>query len=102
LTVEISGLVGAAAGAPETFEWRADRPIALVVVRSGIDGDDVAFQVGPMSQGVGRGASVGDGSGIRYIAFCYDTEPDAVGAPRGDASPRPSILARLRPAASAS
>ena len=43
-----------------------------------LDGDDVSFQVGPLSAGNGVGALVGDGAGIRYIAFCYDAEPDAV------------------------
>jgi hypothetical protein len=73
LTVEISGLDSPAAGVPQEFAWRADRPIALVIVRSGIDGDDVTFHVGPALDGVGVSA-VGDGSGIRYVAFCYDAE----------------------------
>ena len=76
VTVTISGLGGAAAGAPDTFDWEADRPIALVIVRAGIDGDDVAFHVGPASAGSGAGALIGDGTGIRYIAFCYDAEPE--------------------------
>ena len=78
LTVTISGLGDAAAGAPDTFDWTADRPIALVIVRAGLDGDDVSFHVGPASTGSGIGALVGDGTGIRYIAFCYDAEPDPV------------------------
>jgi hypothetical protein len=77
LTVEISGLGSPVAGVPDSFEWEADRPIALVIVRSGIDGEDVAFQVGPSSFGTGRGAAVGDGTGIRYVAFCYDAAPSA-------------------------
>ena len=81
LTVEISGLGSPVAGIPDSFEWEADRPIALVIVRSGIDGEDVAFQVGPSRFGTGRGAMVGDGSGIRYIAFCYDAAPSQVAAP---------------------
>ena len=72
LTVQISGLGASAAGVPESFIWQADRPIALVIVRSGIDGDDVAFISGPAIAGEGRSAGVGDGSGIRYVAFCYD------------------------------
>jgi hypothetical protein len=74
LTIEISGLSPASAGAPQAFEWKADRPIALVIVRSGLDGDDVTFQVGPARSGSGLGARVSDGTGIRYIAFCYDAE----------------------------
>ena len=76
LTVEISDLCAAAAGVPESFSWRADRPIARLIVRSGIDGGDVNFLVGPAVEGQGRSAGVGDGSGIRYVAFCYDAEPE--------------------------
>jgi hypothetical protein len=78
LTVTISGLGDAAAGAPDTFDWTADRPIALVIVRAGVDGDDVSFHVGPARAGSGAGTAVSDGSGIQYIAFCYDAEPDPV------------------------
>jgi hypothetical protein len=53
----------------------------LVVVRSGIDGEHVEFSVGPSRRGVGRGAPVGDGTGIRYIAFCYDAAPDTAARP---------------------
>jgi hypothetical protein len=81
LTVEISGLCSAAAGVPESFGWRANRPIALVIVRSGIDGDDVNFLVGPAVAGQGRSVGVGDGSGILYVAFCYDAEPERAFAP---------------------
>jgi hypothetical protein len=77
LVVEIRGLGSPVAGIPDSFEWEADRPIALVIVRSGIDGEDVAFQVGPSRFGTGRGAGVGDGTGIQYVAFCYDAAPDA-------------------------
>jgi hypothetical protein len=77
LVVEIRGLGSPVAGIPDSFEWEADRPIALVIVRSGIDGEDVAFQVGPSRFGTGRGAGVGDGTGIRYVAFCYDAAPGA-------------------------
>lgn len=78
LTVRIAGLGSASAGAPATFEWSADRPIALVIVRSGANGDDVSFRVGPLETGTGFGALVSDGDGIRYIAFCYDAAPEAV------------------------
>ena len=76
LTVTISGLGDASAGAPDTFDWTADRPIALVIVRAGVDGDDVSFTIGPARAGSGVGTALSDGSGIRYIAFCYDAEPD--------------------------
>jgi hypothetical protein len=87
VTIEISGLGSPTAGAPDTFEWKADRPIALVIVRSGIDGEEVTFEVGPSERGVGRGGPVGDGSGIRYIAFCYDAPSarPAVGIPSASA-----------------
>jgi hypothetical protein len=86
LTVEISGLGASTAGVPESFTWQADRPIALVIVRSGIDGDDVAFITGPAIAGEGRSAGVGDGSGIRYVAFCYDEIEKGSGS--DDAGPR--------------
>jgi hypothetical protein len=104
LTVEITGLGSPVAGIPDSFEWEADRPIALVVVRSGIDGEDVEFSVGPSRRGVGRGASVGDGTGIRYIAFCYDAAPDSVLRPatrdrEGAAAPAGPPVDDLEPAA---
>jgi hypothetical protein len=77
LTVEIRGLGSPVAGVPDSFEWEADRPIALVIVRSGVDGEDVTFQVGPSRFGSARGTGVSDGSGIRYVAFCYDAIPSA-------------------------
>ena len=51
LTVTISGLGDPSAGAPDTFDWTADRPIALVIVRAGVDGDDVSFNIGPARAG---------------------------------------------------
>jgi hypothetical protein len=81
VTIEISGLGSPVAGIPDSFEWEADRPIALVIVRSGIDGEDVDFQVGPSRYGTGRGAAIGDGTGIRYVAFCYDAPVVAERAP---------------------
>ena len=72
LSVEISGLGSPVAGVPDLFEWQADRPIALVIVRTGIDGEDVSFDVGPAQHGIGRSSGANDGSGIRYVAFCYD------------------------------
>ena len=88
LTVVISGLDDAAAGAPHTFDWRADRPIALVIVRAGVDGEDVSFEVGPRISGRGTGPLVGDGSGIRYVAFCYDAEPERERVATGSFRPR--------------
>jgi hypothetical protein len=81
VTVEISGLGSPVAGIPDSFDWEADRPISLVIVRSGLDGEDVAFQVGPTRFGTARGAAIGDGSGIRYVAFCYDAAPGEVAVP---------------------
>ena len=114
LTVEISGLGSPVAGIPDSFEWEADRPIALVIIRSGIDGEDVDFAVGPSRHGIARAAAVGDGSGIRYVAFCYDAVPDAVArrvavaephvapapAPAPVLVPAPATPARRRLAAS--
>jgi hypothetical protein len=79
-TVEIRGLGSPAAGVPESFEWTADRPIALVIVRAGLDGEDVQFHVDPGISGRAQGSLVGDGSGIRYVAFCYDAPVEAPGA----------------------
>ena len=93
VTVEISGLGSPVAGVPDSFEWEADRPIALVIVRSGVDGEDVAFQVGPSRFGMGRGATIGDGTGIRYVAFCYDAAPnDVASVPAPSARPAPAAL----------
>jgi hypothetical protein len=80
LTVTISGFGSSDAGAPASFEWQADRPVALVIIRAGLDGDDVSFEVGPLTSGRGP-ASIGEVTGIRYIAFCYDSEPEPVLAP---------------------
>ena len=52
-----------------------------MIVRSGIDGDDVNFLAGPAIAGQGRSAGAGDGSGIRYVAFCYDAEIERASAP---------------------
>jgi hypothetical protein len=104
LTVTITGLGDTPAGAPNLFNWESDRPIALVIVRAGVDGDDVSFHVGPSLAGSGIGTLVGDGAGIQYVAFCYDAEPDpvAVSLPAIPApSERPSVLARLLQAGAA-
>ena len=102
LSIEIAGLEPsgrAGTAAPHqthrraTFAWRSDRPVALVIVRSGSDGEDVSFRTGPLEAGVIDPATLRKG-GIRYVAFCYDTEPDAVTAPTGADAPA-SILAQL-------
>jgi len=93
LTVEISGLGSPVAGVPDSFEWRADRSVALVIIRSGIDGEEVGFQVGPARSGTGRGASLGDGTGIRYVAFCYDAAPVAAVAAQPAPAPEPVATA---------
>jgi len=80
LSVEISGLGSSVAGVPDLFEWTSDRPIALVIVRTGIDGEDVSFHVGPARHGIGRSTGPGDGSGIRYVAFCYDAPVETLEA----------------------
>jgi hypothetical protein len=82
LTVTISGLAsgnGSADGA-DVFEWTANRPVALVIIRAGAEGDDVSFVVGPLTAGTAR-AVARDASGIRYVAFCYDSEPEPIGDP---------------------
>jgi hypothetical protein len=94
LTVTISGLSDAAAGVPDTFNWESDRPIALVIVRAGIDGDDVSFHLGPANAGHGLGTVIGDGTGIRYVAFCYDAEPDPVVVSRPAPRDIPAALGR--------
>jgi len=98
VTVTISGLGDPAAGVPDTFDWQSDRPIALVIVRAGVDGDDVSFQVGPTTTGRGIGTLVGDGTGIRYVAFCYDAEPDpvAVAVPAHPVAAAAAALAPVR------
>jgi hypothetical protein len=79
LTVHISGIGSPVAGVPDSFAWNADRPIALVITRAGVDGEDVRFQVGPARQGAVDGSSLADGSGIRYVAFCYDAASHKAG-----------------------
>jgi hypothetical protein len=94
LTVTISDLGSPVAGVPDSFTWEADRPVALVIIRSGIDGEDVRFQVGPAHAGRGRGAGPGDGTGIRYVAFCYDSAPAPVAKP----APAPIVALQAIPA----
>ena len=99
VTIDISGLGSPVAGPPDSFEWEADRPIALVIVRSGVDGEDVSFDVGPNRRGVGRVSGIADGAGIRYVAFCYDA-PAVAGVAVPAAAPAPVIAAIVaKPAA---
>lgn len=77
LTVELGVLGARATGDADAIQWSADRPVALVIVRSGADGEDVAFDLGPARAGVARAAGSADG-GIGYIAFCYDAPPSPV------------------------
>jgi hypothetical protein len=101
LTVEISGLGAPAAGVPASFSWSADRPIALVIVRAGIDGEDVSFEVGPSTSGVGGAPGVADGAGIRYVAFCYDAPIEGAVRPQAVAAAAGSVTVR-RPVDSSS
>ena len=78
LTVELGVLGARATGDAEAIQWSADRPVALVIVRSGTDGEDVAFDLGPARAGVARAAGSPEDGGIRYIAFCYDAPPSPV------------------------
>jgi hypothetical protein len=101
LSVVISGLGNAEPAEPETFQWWADRPLALVITRSGVDGDDVEFETGPIRWGAGIHRPGAD-HGIGYIVFCYDTEREAIAAPRSakPSTPVAAILARMLRSAS--
>jgi hypothetical protein len=85
-----------------TLDWRSDRPVALVIVRSGTGGQDVAFHVGPALAG-STVAPAADGSGLQYVAFCYDvpieaepsTEPSSL-APEPTAMPTTAPAPRRR------
>lgn len=94
LSVVISGLDTADEGRPEMFQWWSDRPVALVITRSSGDGGDVAFTKGPVRWGTGI-RRPGDG-GIKYIAFCYDTDRQTAVTKGSNARPAvATILARL-------
>jgi hypothetical protein len=84
LSVEITGLAddGLRGGSRTagTFEWRADRPVALVIVRSGADGNDVSFVTGPVAAGSLVRENVQRARSAGYIAFCYDVETDSPAA----------------------
>jgi len=76
LSVEISGLVADGVNGPATFDWRSDRPVALVIIRSSTEGADVSFVIGPLESGTVARPDAGDGGPIGYVAFAYDTEPE--------------------------
>lgn len=96
LSVVISGLDTDADGEPATFQWWANRPVALVIVRSGADGDDVSFSTGPVRWGTAPQPS-DDATAISYIAFAYDTERELLARPAAARSTTSvaTILTRL-------
>jgi hypothetical protein len=94
LSVVISGFDTAGDARREMFQWWSDRPVALVIVRSGVDGDDMSFSTGPIRWGTGV-REPGD-HGLKSITFCYDIEPQAQpGRARGDRAGVTTIPARL-------
>ena len=96
LSVVISGIGAADEGTADTFHWWADRPVALVIIRSGSDGDDVSLSIGPIRWGTAARPPA-DPGGISYVAFAYDTDVETSAAPpsRTSAARAASILARL-------
>jgi len=99
LSVVISGLSPIDQGRPEMFQWWSDRPVALVIIRSSGEGGEVSFTKGPVRWGTGL-RRPGDG-GIRYVAFCYDTDRQILGMKRSaDRPPVTSMLIRLLRSAS--
>ncbi len=101
LSVVISGLGADGTDSTGTFQWWANRPVALVIIRSGADGDDVSLSTGPIRWGTGT-QRPGDGAGISYIAFAYDAERESFAAPvsRRSKTPVATILARMLRSAS--
>jgi len=99
LSVVISGFDTAVDGRREMFQWWSDRPVALVIVRSGVDGDEMSFSTGPIRWGTGV-RERGDG-GLKSITFCYDIEPEVRPRPvPANRDRRTSVPARLLRAAS--
>lgn len=74
LTVVISNHRPAADGRPDSFDWRASRPVGLVIIRAGSEGGDVAYFSGPATAGTATGPATSDPAGMLYVAFCYDAE----------------------------
>jgi hypothetical protein len=89
LSVVVSGFDAAGDGRREMFQWWSDRPVALVIVRSGVDGGDMSFSTGPIRWGTGV-REPGD-SGLTSITFCYDIEPHA--QPRRASADRANVIA---------
>jgi hypothetical protein len=98
LSVVISGFETADRGR-EMFQWWSNGPVALVITRSGADGNDMSFSTGPIRWGIGV-REPGD-DGLKSITFCYDVEP-AVQPREAPANHGRlmSVPARLRRAAS--
>jgi hypothetical protein len=98
LSVVISGVETAGRGR-EMFQWWSDRPVALVIIRSGVDGNDMSFSTGPIRWGTGvREPSDG---GLKSITFCYDIEPAVrPGEAPANRGRLMAVPARLRRAAS--
>lgn len=95
LSVVISGFDTTANGGREMFQWWSDRPVALVIVRSGVDGEDMAISTGPIRWGTGV-RQPGDGGGLKNITFCYDIEPQAQPGRASADRPRVTLIpARL-------
>ena len=98
LSVVISGLSTIDQRRPEMFQWWSDRPVALVIIRSSGEGE-VAFTRGPVRWGTGLRRPGDDG--IRYVAFCYDTDRQILGMKRSaDRPPVTAMLVRLLRSAS--
>ncbi len=73
LSIVISGFDTAHDGRREMFQWWSDKPVALVIIRSGVEGEELSISTGPIRWGTGI-REPGDG-GLRNITFCYDIEP---------------------------
>ena len=94
LSVVISGFDAAAEGRREMFQWWSDKPVALVIVRSGVHGEAMSTSTGPIRWGTGV-RQPGDG-GITHVTFCYDIETSVRPKPAAlDRARGTSILARL-------
>ncbi len=52
-----------------------------MITRSGVDGEDVQFQVGPARSASSAWRRPATGRGIRSIAFCYDAVADDTAIP---------------------
>ena len=94
LSVVISGFDSAGDGRREMFQWWSDKPVALVIVRSGLEGEAMSIATGPIRWGTAV-RQPGDG-GVAHITFCYDIETSVRPRPASlDRARGTSILARL-------